>query len=201
MASNAVWLPSIGVCGGILVAASDRFFKISQSYLTTNTVSTQIKMLANNEEWSITGVCGPQSNTDKILFLQEIIDIRQHVLPAWLLLGDFNLILSAQDKNNTCINMPMINRFRTTIDNMELAPLTLRGRKFTWCNDQQMPTMTKIDHMLASANWLDLFPRTDLQALASLGSDHCPLFLQGDVTFNFYRGSILKHTGFICLVS
>ena len=177
MASNAVWLPSIGVCGGILVAAFDQFFKISQPYLTTNIVSAQIKMLANNEEWSITGVYGPQSNADKILFLQEITDIWQHVLLAWLLLGDFNLILSAQDKNNTCINMPMINRFRTTIDNMELAPLTLRGRKFTWCNDQQMPTMTKIDHMLALANWLDLFLRTDLQALASLGSDHCPLFL------------------------
>ena len=84
--------------------------------------------------------------------------------------------------------MPMINRFRATIDIMELAPLTLRGRNFTWCNDQQMSTMTKIDHMLASANWLDLFPRTDLQALASLGSDHCPLFLQGDVTFDFYKG-------------
>ena len=69
MANNAVWLPSIGVCGGILVAASDRFFKISQPYLTTNTVSSQIKMLANNEEWSITGVYGPQSDVDKILFL------------------------------------------------------------------------------------------------------------------------------------
>lgn len=30
--------------------------------------------------------------------------------------------------------------------------------------------------------------RTDLQALASLGSDHCPLFLQGDTSFEFYRG-------------
>ena len=39
--------------------------------------------------------------------------------------------------------------------------------------------MTKIDHMFASTEWLEIFPRTDLQALASLGSDHCPLFLQG----------------------
>ena len=69
MASNAVWLPSIGVCGGILVAAFDQFFKISQPYLTTNIVSAQIKMLANNEEWSITGVYGPQFDVDKILFL------------------------------------------------------------------------------------------------------------------------------------
>jgi hypothetical protein len=48
--------------------------------------------------------------------------------------------------------------------------------------------MTKIDHFLASAEWLEIFPRTDLQALASLGSDHCPLFLQGDTAFDFYRG-------------
>jgi hypothetical protein len=48
--------------------------------------------------------------------------------------------------------------------------------------------MTKIDHFFASSEWLAIFPRTDLQALASLGSDHCPLFLQGDVIHDFYRG-------------
>jgi hypothetical protein len=48
--------------------------------------------------------------------------------------------------------------------------------------------MTKIDHLFATPEWLDIFPRTDLQALASLGSDHCPLFMQGDVFFDFYRG-------------
>jgi hypothetical protein len=48
--------------------------------------------------------------------------------------------------------------------------------------------MTKIDHFFATSEWLASFPRTHLQALASLGSDHCPLFLQGDVTMEFYRG-------------
>jgi hypothetical protein len=33
-----------------------------------------------------------------------------------------------------------------------------------------------------------MFPRTDLQDLASMGSDHCPLLLYGDVVFDFYRG-------------
>lgn len=40
----------------------------------------------------------------------------------------------------------------------------------------------------ASSEWLDIFPRTHLHALASLGSDHCPLFMQGDVVIDFYRG-------------
>lgn len=52
--------------------------------------------------------------------------------------------------------------------------------------------MTKIDHMFASTDWLEIFPRTHLQALASLGSDHCPLFLQGDMALQFYKGFIFE---------
>ena len=106
----------------------------------------------------------------------------------WLVLGDFNMIYGVEDKNNQLVNFRMLNRFKNTIDNLQLAPLALHGRRFTWCNEQQDPTMTKIDHFLASAEWLEIFPRTDLQAMASLGSDHCPLFLQGDISFDFCWG-------------
>jgi hypothetical protein len=92
----------------------------------------------------------------------------------------------------------MLNNFKSTIDNLELAPIDLQGKKFTWCNDQQTPTMTKIDHMFASTEWLEIFLRTDPQALASLGSYHCPLFLQGDcntpgVYHSLSSGFELKH--------
>jgi exonuclease III len=135
MASNAVSLPSMGVCGGILIAATQCFFTISQPYLTTNTITAKITMLADNKEWSISGVYGPQDDADKILFMQELLDLRHHTLPAWLLLGDFNLILSAQEKNNSRLNLQMINRFKATIDNLELARIELRGKRYTWCND------------------------------------------------------------------
>jgi hypothetical protein len=82
----------------------------------------------------------------------------------------------------------MINRFKATIDNLELARIELRGKRYTWCNDQQVPTMTRIDHIFASTDWLDWFPCTELQALASLGSDHSALFLQGNTKCDFYRG-------------
>jgi hypothetical protein len=48
--------------------------------------------------------------------------------------------------------------------------------------------MTRIDHLFATADWLEIFPRTDLRALASLGSDHIALFLHGHVNFDFYKG-------------
>lgn len=144
-------------------------------------------MLEENVSWYITGVYGPQTDQDKIAFMQEITDLKQHMDGRWLILGDFNLIYRVEDKNNNRVNIPMLNRFKSTIDNLQLAPLELYGRCFTWCNDQQNPTMTKIDHFLATVEWLEIFPRTDLQALASLGSYHCPLFLQGDTSFDFYH--------------
>jgi hypothetical protein len=82
----------------------------------------------------------------------------------------------------------MMNHFGSTIDNLELARIKLRGKKYTWCNDQQTPTMTRIDHLFALVDWLEIFPRTDLRALASLGSDHSALFLHGDVNLDFYKG-------------
>ena len=120
--------------------------------------------------------------------------------PEWLLIGDFNLICGAEDKNNNHLNLTMISRFKRVIDNLQLAEIefflkknklaeiALHGRKFTWCNDQRSPTMTRIDHLFASTDWLELFPKANLQALASLSSDHCALFLQGDTSFDFYHG-------------
>lgn len=188
LALNAVFLPSTGASGGILLAASQRFFSLGNPHLTPNSVTATITMLADNTQWSITGVYGPQSDNDKMLFMQEITDLMQNTLPTWLLLGDFNLIYCAQDKNNGRVNLTLLNGFKATIDNLLLAPIELRGKKYTWCNDQQNPTMTKIDHFFGTAEWLELFPRAELQALASMGSDHCPLFLQGDVVRDFYRG-------------
>lgn len=143
MAQNFVSLPSAGASGGILIAVSDRFFKLQNPRVTANTISATITMLAENIDWSITGVYGPQADNEKILFMQEIADPKQQMLPAWLLLGDFNLIYRAEDKNNGRLNLPMLSRFKTTIDNLLLAPFDLRGKKYTWCNDQQSLTMTK----------------------------------------------------------
>ena len=59
MANNVVCLPSIGASSGILITASERFFRIQQSSLMPNTLTATITMLAENTSWSITGVYDP----------------------------------------------------------------------------------------------------------------------------------------------
>ena len=108
----------MGPRGGILIAASERFLKLLLMQITEHTVSGRITMLEENISWCITGVYGPQTDPEKIVFMQEISDLKHHMDEQWLLLGDFNLIYRVEDKNNQRVNINMLNIFRDTIDNL-----------------------------------------------------------------------------------
>lgn len=51
------------------------------------------------------------------------------------------------------------------------------NRKFTWCNDHDNPIYAKLDRVLVSSDWLDLFPLVQLSALPREKSDHTPLVI------------------------
>ena len=88
-----------------------------------------------------------------------------------------------------------MRQFNHTIDYLQLLELDLNGKLYTWSNEQDTPTMSRIDRFLASTEWHDFFPQADLQAIGSMTSDHCPLVMQGLSAFSFYRGLDLKLFG------
>jgi hypothetical protein len=92
--------------------------------------------------------------------------------------GDFILICSLGDKNNSNINRRWLDNFRNLINELELKVVTLKGRKFTWSSQRENPTLVKSDHVFCSASWEDLFPDHVLSSSASESSDHCPLILK-----------------------
>lgn len=119
----------------------------------------------------------PQSNEDKIMFLQELRQIRANCQGPWMLTGDFNLIYKAEDNNNSILNRAMMGRFRKFINDVSLIDLPLIGRKFTWSNHQSFPTLVRLDRVLCSIDWEELFPNNLLQSAASEDSDHFPIIL------------------------
>jgi hypothetical protein len=78
------------------------------TYAITREVTTK-----DGKKWWITTVYGPQSNEDKINFLTELTERRLLCPGPWMLLGDFNLILFASEKNNTNLDRGMMSRFRS----------------------------------------------------------------------------------------
>lgn len=63
-------------------------------------LTAMITLKSSDESWWLTCVYGPQSDSDKVRFLDELRSIRASRSESWMVCGDFNLIYKAEDKNN-----------------------------------------------------------------------------------------------------
>jgi len=171
-----VELPAAGASGAILVARRHDLGPATATRIESFSLSVRFSP-TSSQSWWLSCVYGPQGNDNKVLFIQELRAVRTACPGPWLLLGDFNLIASVEEKNSGNINKAMMGRFRRLISDLELKDLPLLGRKYTWSNQQNSPTLVKLDRVLCSADWEQLFPNCLLQSCATDGFDHCPLLL------------------------
>lgn len=174
---NYATLPAEGVRGGILLGFSQDHYQMQNVDIRRYTISATVRRKVDNGVWTVTGVYGPQSDGDKLQFLEEIRAVKQLALQSWTILGDFNMIYRACDKNNSRVNHRLMNRFRWVLDELELKELHLHGRQFTWTSETDNPTQTKIDHVFCTRDWELQHQDCYLQAIGSSVSHHCPMVL------------------------
>lgn len=203
--NNYAALLANGVRGGVLLAFSQDHYEMQQVEIRQYSVSATVRRKADNGVWTVTGVYGPESDNDKLQFLNEIRTVNQQALDSWVILGDFNLIYMACDKNNARINHRLMNSFRWVLDELELKELHLHSRQFTWTSETDNPTLIKIDHVFVTRDWEMAHPDCYLQAIGSSVSDHCPMVLTCRPFHRQYKGFRfesywLKQLGFLDLV-
>ena len=68
-----------------------------------------------------------------------------------------------------------VDRFNAIINTMCLREIFVEGGMFTWSNNQAHPTLEKLDKILMSYDWEDLFPLVTARKLVRDVSDHNPL--------------------------
>ncbi|XP_073353529.1 uncharacterized protein [Aegilops tauschii subsp. strangulata] len=135
-------LPVVGSRGGMIMAVSDAYFRLSDFQATLGSISATVTMLVDCVDWTLSCVYGPQGEQDKLLFINKLRGLKYLVKPRWLILGDFNLITKAADKNNLNINNRLIGSFRSALNHLQLKEMRLSGCKFTWSNAQENPVLT-----------------------------------------------------------
>ena len=172
---NFIALPANGTRGGVLIAWKGCSCQAVASRVDTYSASVLFSEQGRN--WWFTGVYGPQEDDEKVMFLQELRNIRALCNGAWLLGGDFNLIYQAADKNNANLDRAMMGRFWRFLDDMDLKEIPLLGQKYTWSNERRSPTLVRLDQAFCCGDWDNIFPDAVLQSTAAGVSDHCPLIL------------------------
>jgi hypothetical protein len=97
--------------------------------------------------------------------------------------GAFNLIIDARDKSNTRLNRRSMDMFCHCINDLELRESSLLGRRYTWSNERDAPTMAKLDRWFGFMEWDELHSDASLTVLSSSLSDHCPILMTSQAAF------------------
>ena len=96
----------------------------------------------------------------------------------WIVMGDFNHIRSAEDRNKPGGDLNEMLLFNEAISNLGLIELPLKGRQYTWSNMQQNPLLEKLDWFFISPSWNTSYPASMALPLANPVSEHLPCMIQ-----------------------
>jgi exonuclease III len=171
------WSPTRGRSGGIILGVNIENFDVQGVALGNFHVKLHLKNKIDNFEWVLVAVYGAAQDEEKSIFLQELVQTcRVENLPI-MVGGNFNIIRSPREKNNSRYEDRWPFLFNAVINSLDLRKLELTERQYTWANNLQTPTYEKLDQILVSTDWEMKYPRVNTCALPRSLSDHTPLLL------------------------
>ena len=170
-----MWNPSKGKSGGILVAILlERFdvgsFKQGGFMLKMNLWDKVLKI-----KWNLLTVYGAAQEENKLSFLSEL----SHFCASSVLL---------KRKTPWMVYINTQTFFNSVIQFYELRELYMNGGLYTWSNNQENPILEKLDRILVTREWEDLFPQAMVNKLPREVSDHNPLIISSGKksVYSFY---------------
>jgi hypothetical protein len=137
-------------------------------------------------KWSLGNVYGAAQADHKEEFLVELAALCSKIADPYIIGGDFNIIRFPLKNRNFCPNR-FSSIFNTFINVSELREIYISGDGYTWSNNQELPTLEKLDRILVTKKWEILFPTAHVYKMPRIMSDHNPLILS---TQNAQRGKM-----------
>jgi exonuclease III len=131
--------PAAGTKGGIILLWKDAEIDMSNVCIGRYSLSADVTLRHCMTSFFFSTVYGPTRRADKESFLLHMRRLKPPDDTRWLVIGDFNLINKASDKNNRNLNISLMSRFRRAIDHCQLKEISLQNRKFTWSSERRRP--------------------------------------------------------------
>uniref|UniRef100_A0A803PRY6 Reverse transcriptase domain-containing protein n=1 Tax=Cannabis sativa TaxID=3483 RepID=A0A803PRY6_CANSA len=119
------------------------------------------------------GALDAQNKPDSWMLLQRLADVSPSL--PWLVIGDFNEILSNENKSGGCLrNEQHMEAFRKTLDHCKLHEMLFEGDPFTWIKNRSGVSTIKsrLDWCFVNHHWENHFQAPGVLHLDYFSSDH-----------------------------
>jgi hypothetical protein len=134
-------------------------------------LSVELVSTKSDYAWTLTNMYAPCQDAQQMKFLSWFHNIQTDDDVNWLIVGDFNLIRSPEDRNKPGGNLNEMLLFNEAVSNLGLIDIPLKGRKFTWSNMQDAPLLQRLDWFFTSLSWTSTFPNSIAKPLALTTDD------------------------------
>ncbi|KAH7859929.1 hypothetical protein Vadar_007196 [Vaccinium darrowii] len=152
-----------------------------------NLIHSIVKDNSSSSCWATTFVYGSPLHSGRDMVWEDMKEIARHENLPWLAIGDFNEVLSLEDKlGGNCPSQRRLASFHDMLNYCGLVDLDFKGPKFTWRNNRTGSDciMERIDMAFANSRWRELFDQALVLVDIAVGSDHNPLFLNTQTPLN-----------------
>jgi exonuclease III len=170
--------PSVGASGGLITIWNDRLF--DGELVSFNSYSVTVKLTSRHSGQSIhvTNIYGPSTPNEKAGFISWLYNFDTSSIEDWIILGDFNLIRSPENRSRPGGNTSEMFLYNDVILHLDLVEIAFQNRAFTWSNMQDNALLEKLDWVFTSSSWSLSFPGTKVSVLDRPISDHVPYVIQ-----------------------
>jgi exonuclease III len=173
-----MFLGSNGASGGILLMWDKRLVEKIEDAVGSFSVSCKFKNVADQNVWMYSGVYGPNVDRERGLLWDELAGIRSWWGVPWVVGGDFNVVRFPSERFGSVGFSPAMHDFSDFIFANGLIDIPLSGGNFTWSNNREVASMSRIDRFLYTADWEEGFITISQKRLVRLTSDHFPVMLE-----------------------
>jgi hypothetical protein len=92
--------PAQGTQGGILILLDANYIELQNIQVASFSISASVKLILCGSIFRLPTVYGPLRREHNQAFLNHLRSLSPNDNSKWLIVGDFNLIYKAKDKNN-----------------------------------------------------------------------------------------------------
>ncbi|XP_074298992.1 uncharacterized protein LOC141629987 [Silene latifolia] len=175
--------------GRIWVFLNRRMVTVLSSRIHDQLIHVKLLNHVSNKTVSVTFIYGSNDGVEREGLWEELRQIALTV-DEWIILGDFNIVRAVEERIGP--NPPSLTEilaFNQCLLDSNLEDLQSYGCEYTWTNKREVETRiwSKLDRVLANPSWLVQYPHTQVTILPSGISDHSPLLVQIQETYQIRK--------------
>ncbi|XP_074278384.1 uncharacterized protein LOC141601975 [Silene latifolia] len=163
--------------GRIWVLWRDSRIKLDVIEMEAQYIHAKIKVKHTDQEFTATFIYGFNKIEERVPLWNALV--RLTVNGPWIVLGDFNNVMFANERLGKIVRDDEMLPFHSTVSICDLHDLKTTGAFFTWNNKQPSETrvFSRIDRVLVNGDWLTQWPDWYAHFQPEGTFNHCPCII------------------------